>query len=177
MPTSDGAKTRLGNVTTALMDRLKAMSPNSSVGLWTFDGVSGRAEIPLAPLSEQSHSAQLIANLNNQSSSGGGHVSFTTLRLLYGDAMSKYVEGQANSILLITSGPHTDQSLDGQGLQDYVKSAFDPGRPVAINVIDIGSDSDGSTWQAVSQLTGGTYTSMPTSAAPELVNAIAAALP
>jgi hypothetical protein len=177
MPISDGAKTRLGNVTTALMDRLKAMSPNSSVGLWTFDGVSGRTEIPLAPLSEQAHSAQLISNLNSQSSSGGGHVSFTTLRMLYGDAMSKYVEGQANSILVITSGPHTDQSLDGQGLQDYIKSAFDPARPLAVNVIDIGSDSDGSTWQAVSQLTGGTFTSMPTSAAPELANAVAAALP
>ena len=135
MPTSDGAKTRLGNVTTALMDRLKAMSPNSSVGLWTFDGVSGRNEIPAAPLSDQAHASQLISNLNNQSSSGGGHVSFTTLRMLYGDAMSKYVDGQANSILLITSGPHTDQSLDGQGLQDYIKSAFDPARPVAVNVI------------------------------------------
>jgi len=131
----------------------------------------------VAPLSEQAHATQLISNLNNQSSSGGGHVSFTTLRMLYGDAMSKYVEGQPNSILVITSGPHTDQSLDGQGLQDYVKSAFDAGRPVAINVIDIGTDSDGSTWQAVSQITGGTYTGVPTSAAPELANAVAAALP
>lgn len=177
MPSTDGAKTRLGNVTAALMDRVKAMSPNSSVGLWTFDGVSGRTEIPVAPLSDQSHSTQLISNLNNQSSSGGGHVSFTTLRMLYGDAMSKYVDGQANSILVITSGPHTDQSLDGQGLQEYIKSAFDPGRPVAVNVIDIGTDSDGSTWQAVSQLTGGMFTSVPTSAAPELANAVAAALP
>ena len=56
-------------------------------------------------------------------------------------------------------------------------TAFDPARPVAVNVIDIGGDSDGSTWQAVAQLTGGTFTSMPTSAAPELANAVAAALP
>ncbi|MUL65043.1 hypothetical protein BOO86_11260 [Mycobacterium sp. CBMA 234] len=181
MPAADGSKTRLGNVTNALMDRLKTMSPNSSVGLWTFDGVSGRTEIPLAPLGDtsgsQTHAAQLTSNLNNQSSSGGGHVSFTTLRMLYPDAVSKYVDGQANSILVITAGPHTDQSLDGQGLQDYIKSAFDQSRPVAVSVIDIGSDSDSSTWQAVSQLTGGTYTNLQSTAGPDLTAAVAAALP
>ncbi|MDR3658981.1 MAG: hypothetical protein P4L86_00950, partial [Mycobacterium sp.] len=181
MPTNDGGKTRLANVTAALIDRIKTMSPTSSVGLWTFDGVSGRTEVPVGPLGDtngsQTHAAKLTSNLDNQSSSSGGHVSFTTLRMLYGDATSNYRDGQANSILLITTGPHSDQSLDGQGLQEYIKSAFDPGRPVAINVIDIGSDSDSSTWQAVSQLTGGTYTGVANSGGPELAAAVATALP
>ena len=74
---------------------------------------------------------------------------------------------------MITAGPHTDQSLDGPGLQDFVKSAVDPARPVAINVIDVGDDPDRPTWEAVSQLTGGTYQNVPASDSPDLTAAIA----
>ncbi|MGB8404057.1 MAG: hypothetical protein WCE30_08340, partial [Mycobacterium sp.] len=180
MPTDEGGKTRLANVIAGLQDRTKAMGPTSSVGLWTFDGVAGRSEIPLAPLgdstSNQSHSAQLTSNLDNQSSSNGGHVSFTTLRMLYGSAVSNYHDGQANSILVITAGPHTDQSLDGQGLQDYVKSAFDQGHPVAVNVIDLGSDPDQSAWAGVAQLTGGSYQNVPNASGHEFTSALAGVL-
>lgn len=183
MPTDEGGKTRLANVIAALSDRIKAMPPTSSVGLWTFDGVSGRSELPIAALGDagagagQSHAAQLLSNLDNQSSSGGGAVSFTTLRLLYGNAVSNYHDGQANSVLVITAGPHTDQSLDGQGLKDYIKSAFDQARPVAVNVIDLGSDPDRSTWEAVAAITGGSYQNLPTAAGPPMTSAVTAAMP
>ena len=49
---------------------------------------------------------------------------------------------RTNSVLVITAGPHTDQSLGGQGLQDFIKQSNDPAKPVAVNVIDFGSDSD-----------------------------------
>ena len=181
MPTDEGGKTRLANVLAPLSDRIKAMSPASSVGLWTFDGVAGRSEIPLAALGDangsQTHAAQLLSNLDNQSSSGGGAVSFTTLRLLYGSALSNYHEGQANSVLVITAGPHTDQSLDGQGLKDYIKSAFDQNRPVAVNVIDLGSDPDRSTWEAVAQTTGGSYQNLPSAAGLAMASALTSAMP
>ena len=80
----------------------------------------------------------LTSNLNGQVPSGGGAVSFTTLRLLYPDAVANFRQGQPNSVLVITSGPHTDQSLDGQGLQDFVRQTFNSARPVAIDVIDFG---------------------------------------
>ena len=176
----EGGKSRLAHVIAGLEDRIKTMAPTSSVGLWTFDGVAGRSEVPTAPLGDaansQSHAAQLISDLDNQFSSGGGAVSFTTLRLLYGDKVSNYVDGQTNSILVITRGPHTDQSLDGQGLQDYIKSAFDQGHPVAVNVIDFGSDPDQSTWTAVAQLTGGNYQNVPNAAGHEFTTALAGAL-
>ena len=81
-------------------------------------------------------------------------MSFTTLRLIYTDAMANYRQGQNNSILVITAGPHTDQSLDGSGLQQYIRGAFDQARPVAVNVIDFGYDSDRATWEAVAQASG-----------------------
>jgi hypothetical protein len=180
MPTDEGGKSRLANVVAALNARLQALPPNSAVGLWTFDGTEGRSEVSTGPLSDpvngQPRSAALTSTLNSQDASAGGAVSFTTLRLLYTDKMANYRQGQNNSILVITAGPHTDQSLDGAGLQQYIRGAFDQARPVAVNVIDFGNDSDRATWEAVSQASGGTYQNLASSAGSELSSAIATLL-
>jgi len=180
MPTEEGGKTRLENVATALDARLQALPPNSAVGLWTFDGTEGRSEVGIGPLADplngQPRSAALTSALNSQSASGGGAVSFTTLRLIYTDAMANYRQGQTNSIFVITTGPHSDRSLDGSGLEEYVRGAFDPAKPVAVNVIDFGSDPDRATWEAVAQASGGSYQNLATSASPELSSAIASML-
>ena len=68
--------------------------------------------------------------------------------------------------------PHTDQSLDGPGLQQYIRGTFDQGRPIAVNVIDFGNDSDRPTWEAVAQASGGSYQNLGTSAGPELTTAV-----
>jgi hypothetical protein len=180
MPTDEGGKSRLTNVVAALNARLQALPQNSAVGLWTFDGTEGRSEVstgPLVdPLNGQPRSAALTSALNAQTASGGGAVSFTTLRMIYDQAKANYRQGQNNSILLITAGPHTDQSLDGNGLQQYVRGAFDPARPVAVDVIDFGSDPDRATWEAVAQTSGGSYQNLASSASPDLTSAIATML-
>jgi hypothetical protein len=177
MATDEGGNSRLANVVAALNARLQALPPNSAAGLWTFDGTEGRSEVSTGPLSDpvngQPRSAVLTGALNSQSSSGGGAVSFTTLRLIYTDVLSNFRQGQNNSILVITAGPHTDQSLDGQGLQQYIRGAFDQARPVAVNVIDFGDDSDRATWEAVAQASGGSYQNLVSSAGPELTTAVA----
>jgi secreted protein with Ig-like and vWFA domain len=99
-------------------------------------------------------------------------VSFTTLRLVYTEAMASFRQGQTNSILVITTGPHTDQTLDGSGLQAFIREAFDRAKPVAVNVIDFGSDSDRATWEAVAQTTGGSYQNLSTSTSADLTSAI-----
>lgn len=180
MTTDEGGKSRLANVTAALTARLQALPSSSTVGLWTFDGVAGRSEVPMGPLDEQiggtPRSQVLTTNLNGQVSSGGGAVSFTTLRLMYPEAVSNFREGQPNSVLVITSGPHTDQSLDGAGLQDFIRQNFNQARPVAVNVIDFGGDPDRATWEAVAQTTGGAYQNLTSSAGPELAAALTSAL-
>ncbi len=152
------------------------MPPTAVVGLWTFDGVEGRSEVTTGPLSDpvdgKPRSAALSAALDGQTASSGGAVSFTTLKMIYDDALAKFRQGQTNSILVITAGPHTDQSLDGNGLQDYVRRTFDSAKPVAINVIDFGGDSDRATWEAVAQASGGNYQNLSTSASPDLASAI-----
>jgi hypothetical protein len=123
----------------------------------------------------QPRSAALAAVLDGLSSTRGAGKSFTTLRLVYDDALAKFRPGQPNSVLVITGGGHSDRSLDGQGLQDYVKSAVDRDRPVMINVIDVGDDPDRADWEAVVQISGGTYQSVPPDS-PALMAAIARAI-
>ncbi|MDN4518760.1 MULTISPECIES: vWA domain-containing protein [Mycolicibacterium] len=180
MPVEEGGASRLQNVIDALKARIAVLPADSGVGLWTFDGVQGRSAVSVGPLSEPVDGAPrkeaLTAALDSQSPSGGGAVSFTTLRLVYTDASTKYREGQKNSVLVITTGPHTDQSLGAAGLQDYIRGAFNRDRPVAVNVIDFGDDSDRATWESVAQITGGNYQNLGTSASPELAAAISSML-
>lgn len=172
----EGGKPRLANVTGALDNRIRALPPNSAVGLWTFNGVESRSVVPLGPLSDpvggQPRTAALSGALQGMAPSGSGAVSFTTLRIVYNDALANYRPGQANSVLVITQGPHTDQSLDAAGLQDFVRSAADPNRPIAINVIDLGDDPDRVTWEAVAQASGGSYQNVGASDSPELATAV-----
>ncbi len=175
MRTEEGGKSRLVNVVGALEDKLKSLPPTAIVGLWTFDGHEGRAEVTTGPLGDPTNgrprSAALTAALDKQYASAGGAVSFTTLRMIYEDMQANYHAGQANSILLITAGPHTDQSVDGPGLQDLIRKA-DPAKPIAVNVIDFGADPDRATWAAVAQLSGGGYQNLATSTSPDLATAI-----
>lgn len=176
MVRDEGGKSRLANVVTALTNRVGALPPNAAVGLWTFNGVEGKSAVPMGPLTEQlegqPRSSALTGTLGGLSPSGSGAVSFTTLRLVYAEALVNFRPGQANSVLVITQGPHSDQTLDGPGLVQYVKSAVDPAKPVAINVIDFGDDSDRTTWEAVAQASGGTYQNVATSDSPDLATAV-----
>ncbi|CAM4451880.1 hypothetical protein MB901379_02509 [Mycobacterium basiliense] len=176
LPTDDDGKTRLANVVAALQNRIKSLPPNAAVGLWTFDGHEGRSEVSTGPLADpvngQPRSAALLAALDKQYSSNGGAVSFTTLRMIYQDMQANFRAGQANSILVITAGPHTDQTLDGPGLQEFIRTSTDPAKPIAVNVIDFGADPDRATWEAVAQLSGGSYQNLSTSATPELATAV-----
>ncbi len=176
MTTDEGGKTRLANVIAAVRDRVGALAPNSVIGLWTFDGKEGRSEVPAGPLGDQVNgqprTAALNAALDQQYSSPGGAVSFTTLRLVYQEAVANFRAGQTNSVLVVTAGPHTDQTLDGAGLEDSIRGSLDPAKPVAVNIIDIGSDPDRATWEAVAKVSGGTYRNVGTSASPDLATAV-----
>lgn len=177
MPTDEGGRSRLANVVAALKGRLSVLPPDAGVGLWTFDGVAGRSVVGAGalddPVDGRPRADAVTAALDAQSPSGGGAVSFTTLRLVYTDASAKYRDGQQNSVLVITAGPHTDRTLGSEGLQDYIRGAFDPERPVAVNVIDFGEDADRATWESVAQITGGQYRNLSTSDTPELTATIA----
>jgi hypothetical protein len=165
----------LAPIATALNARIAALPPNATIGLTTFDSSSGTTAVALGPLGDsvdgRPRSQVLTSTLQGLTSTGGA-VSFTTLRNVYADALTNFRPGQNNSVLVITSGPHTDQSLDATGLQDLIRSSNDPARPVAVDVINVGNDPDRATWESVAQISGGTYQNVPASDSPELVAAV-----
>ncbi|MCV7192858.1 substrate-binding domain-containing protein [Mycolicibacterium brumae] len=165
----------LDAVTPALKARLAALPPGASVGLTTFDGSGSDTAVTLGPLSDdvggQPRSAALDATLDGLSTSGGGAVSFTTLRNVLAEAQTGYAPGQANSVLVITAGPHSDQSLGADGLLELVRGV-DPTTPVAINVLNVGDDPDAPTWRQVAEISGGTYQGAPSSNSPEFTAAL-----
>ncbi len=177
LPVDDGGKTRLANVIAALQDKLKSMPQNSVVGLWTFDGHEGRAEVAAGPLSDpvngQPRSAALTAALDKQYSSNGGAVSFTTLRMIYQDMLANFRAGQDE----FDTGDHRrartrTRAWTGPGCRTSSASSADTAKPVAVNIIDFGGDPDRATWEAVAQLSGGSYQNLATSASPELAAAV-----
>jgi len=163
-------------VVSALKARVAALGQSAAVGLTTFNGSEGTTQVNLGGLTDDvdgtSRKEVIIQSLGEVTPSGPGAVSFTTLRNVYGDAMANYRQGQSNSVLVITAGPHTDQSLGAQGLQDLIRSSADPARPVAVNVINVGGDPDRATWESVAQISGGTYQNVPASDSPELITAV-----
>ena len=177
MTKTEGPNTRMGNVVDDLMARIPQLPPTSVVGLWTFNGVEGRSEVVPGPLSQpvdgKLRSDDLVSTLDAQRSTSGGTVSFTTLPPVYDEAKANFQPSMENSVLFITGGPHTDKTLDGPGLEDYMRKNFDPAKPVAVNIIDFGDDDDRATWESVAQISGGSYQNLATSDSPELSAAIA----
>ncbi len=159
----------------AINARIDALPPDAAVSLTTFDAAAGTTLVNLGALSDdidgQSRRDVLTSTLGGVSQAGGA-VSFTTLRNVYADALTNFRPGQPNSVLVITSGPHTDQTLGAQGLQDLIRSSVDPARPVVVDVINVGADPDRATWEAVAAISGGTYRSVPASDSPEFAEAV-----
>jgi hypothetical protein len=176
----EGGKARLLNVTAALRDRINALPPNAAVGLWTFNRIDSATAVSTGPLADPvgpgPRSAAITGVLDTTSPTSGGGLSFTTLRAAYADAQANYRPGQANSVLVITQGPHTDQSLDGTGLADFINTTKDPQRPIAVNIISFGGDPDRPAWESVAKLSGGSFQEVGSSDSPDLLAAIARTL-
>jgi hypothetical protein len=147
-----------------------------SIGLWTFNKINSGPAVVTGPLGDpietQPRAAVITGVLDATTPTSGGGLSFTSLRAAYGDALLNYLPGQPNSVLVITQGPHTDDALDGAGLEDFIAKSQDPNRSLPINVISFGGDPDRPTWEAVTRLSGGSYQELPTSAGPDLLAAV-----
>ena len=94
MTADEGGKTRLANVTArSTPDRRRCRRTRRS-GCGRSTASAGRSEVPIGPLGDQvdgqPRSAALDGELEGQTPSTGGAVSFTTLRLLYADAHGEF---------------------------------------------------------------------------------------
>lgn len=166
----------LADVTAALSNRLRGLGPASAVGLWTYDGKEGATQVRTGGSADDvqgvPRTQSIIDTLSGLPATSNGAVAFTTLRNVYAEAVNAFRPDQVNSVLIIAGHSHTDQTLDGAGLIDTINRQKDPARPVRINVIDFGDDSDQPTWRTLAETTGGAYQNLSASNTPELAAAI-----
>ena len=157
-------------------DKIKALPPTAILGLWTFDGHEGRSEVATGPLGDpvngQPRSAALTAALDKQYSSprrcGVVHHAAHDL-----PGYADQLPCRPNEFDLADHLRAAHRPVSGwAGLQNFIRHSADPAKPIAVNVIDFGADPDRATWEAVAQLSGGTYQNLSTSASPDLAAAI-----
>ena len=101
-----------------------------------------------------------------------GSLDVEVLQALHGRAPSLATgvkRAKPETIVFTVQG---DGDMVNEGLQEVIKQSADPAKPVAVNVIDFGSDSDRATWEAVAKLSGGSYQNLATSASPDLATAV-----
>ncbi|MFI9508377.1 VWA domain-containing protein [Nocardia sp. NPDC052566] len=167
MANTDGSTTRLANVLGALRSTMNVMPPDFGLGVWTFgkniDGTTPyKVQTPTAPLTNTQRTAVSTALNGVRASEIRADQAYPTLLAAYRSAVTNYVNGRTNSVLLITDGPEDDSTVTGAKLLTDLAAAADPARPVRVDVIVIGGAGT-ETLQTAAQRTRGAYTRLATS--------------
>lgn len=181
MGAGEGATSRLTNTTAALAAQVSRSPDASSLGLWEYstnlDGTRPYTTVvATGPLSaggfiEGSRRQALGARLA-KAVPAAGTATYTSLEAAYKSAVAGYTPGRTNSVLLLTDGANDDGSLTRADLLASLAAAGDPSKPVRIDVVTIGQNSDLNTLQAVADRTGGSLEKVPSSDGPALATAI-----
>lgn len=175
MGTSEGSATRLQNSVRALGEQFQRVPDSTELGLWSFsedldDSLPYRVDVPTGPMAAQVAAASRRDALNSGAvalTPESASYSAQSLLAAYRDAVAGFVPGRVNSVVLITDGPNDDPSLSTQDLLTDLNSASDAERPVAVNVVMIGDNTDATAFTDISARTGGTATTVPTSDSPD----------
>lgn len=178
MTQTDGDGTRLSNVTDALSEQLATSPDDSEVGLWLYSrGLDGsrpyRVAVATGPLSQ---TRDRIDSALDAIRAGTATSTYPSVITAYDTAVSEYVPGRTNSILLVTDGPNDDYSLTSAEFLRAIAAASDSARPVRVDVIAVGENSDAATLRRLADQTGGTMITVPDSSGPELQQSLTTVL-
>ncbi|WP_254699204.1 substrate-binding domain-containing protein [Rhodococcus sp. SGAir0479] len=170
---ADGAGTRLSNTVDALAARLAALPDRSHVGLWVYSrGLDGskpyQVKVPTGPLTDSDRRQRLESALTSLRPATATST-YASLIAAHDSAVDGFVDGRPNSVLLITDGPNDDTSTTARQLTDALAGAA---HPVRVDVLSIAENSDQVTLQATADRTGGTLVAVPSTAAPDLGDAL-----
>ncbi|MGL4305918.1 MAG: substrate-binding domain-containing protein [Mycobacteriaceae bacterium] len=186
MGSTEGSVTRLSAVATALAKRITEMPQYSNIGLWVYsqnlDGTKPyRISVPLGPLTStefrQGTRAAAISAALLGLKPATSTATFASILAAYKTAVSNYVSGLNNSVLLITDGPNDDTAITDSSLLSQIQKSTDPSRPVHIDIISIGSNTDRATFQELTAQTRGTLLEIPRTSDKQLADGLAAYLP
>lgn len=174
MGTVEGDDTRLAHLAAALDQHVDRSPDASNLALWVFaDDLDGttpyRTTVARGALTAD-HRTALTTALSGTRTTDGSAV-YRSLAAAYVDAVRNFTPGQPNSVLLITDSANDDDTTR-QRILDLVTAAGDPDRPVRIDVVTLGDDTDRNTLQTLADRTGGALVSVTTTDGPELAPAL-----
>ncbi|WP_231383921.1 substrate-binding domain-containing protein [Rhodococcus sp. 114MFTsu3.1] len=176
MDTAEGSETRLQNTVAALDRQFDSVVDTTELGLWIYskdlDGTRAfRTLVPTGPVEEVLGSETRRERLLAEAAAvrpATATSTYESVLAVYLDALSTYVPGKPNSVVLITDGPNDDPTISASRFLEMVSDLIDPERPVAVDVVAIGTNPDSSTLQSVSDATGGSFNTVASSDGEEL---------
>ncbi|QII03413.1 VWA domain-containing protein [Rhodococcoides fascians A21d2] len=177
MGTAEGGATRLQNTVRALGEQFERVPDATELGLWSFsenlnNSLPFRVDVPTGPMTVPVGTTPRRAALDSTAAAltpATGSFTYASVLVAYVDAVAGYVPGRVNSVVLITDGPD-DSSLSTEELLTDLTAAADPARPVAVNIVRIGDNSDASPFDDIAARTGGTVEAVSTSDSPDLID-------
>ena len=152
----------LVGVVDALHRYVNGAGDSSGFGLWTYSkGLDGpkpyRIDVPLGPLNRNAANTALTAVRSTPTKTDQA---YPTLIDAYRAAVTGFVAGRTNSVLLVTDGPDDDSTVNGQQLLDAIAAATDPTKPVRVNIVALGAEPP-QTLRTLAERTGGSVTTGP----------------
>ncbi|TJZ78599.1 VWA domain-containing protein [Rhodococcus oryzae] len=184
MSNVEGDGTRLTNTTAALTEQLNRTPDSTDLGLWIYsknlDGAKAyKVAVPTGSLTDTVGTGtrrQAIDTALHSLTPATATSTYSATLAAYADAVRGYGADRPNSVLLITDGPNDDTSITARQLLASIRETTVDGKPVRIDVITIGENSDADTLRALAEQTGGSMTAVGSSQGPELRAAIGQAL-
>jgi len=176
MDTAEGERTRLQNTTDALVQQFGSVVDSSQLGLWVYSsdldaGRAFRTVVPAGPVDETlptgTRREQLIAAASTLQPEAATST-YESMLAAYASAVDGFVAGRPNSVLLVTDGPDDDALATSDRFIEALTASTDQNRPVSIDVVSIGENPDIETLQSMADITGGSLTTVGSSAGPEL---------
>lgn len=160
-------QSRMDVTKASLIQALTQFTPNDEIGLWEFattlDGSKDyRKLMPTRRLGDTAkggatHREALAAAFAAlQPVPNGATGLYDTTLASYKEALSTYVKGKFNALVILTDGSNQDpRSISRSALIDQLKTLADPERPVPIIAIAVGPDADREEVADIAEVTGG----------------------
>ncbi|WP_411082456.1 substrate-binding and VWA domain-containing protein [Streptomyces sp. cmx-18-6] len=166
-PVPGRAQSRMDVTKESLIQALSQFTPDDEIGLWEFattlDGEKDYRELmPTRRLGDpaqggSTHREKLTAAFAGlQPVPGGATGLYDTMLASYKEALSTYVKGKFNALVILTDGSNQDErSISRGALLAELKELVDPERPVPVIVIAVGPDADRTEVAEIARITGG----------------------
>ncbi|MFJ6573577.1 substrate-binding and VWA domain-containing protein [Streptomyces sp. NPDC091292] len=162
----DRGQSRMEVTKASLLQALATFTSNDEIGLWEFstllDGDRDYRElVPTARLGDREGGGTQRERLSAafgalQPVPGGATGLYDTTLAAYKKAVSSFVNGKFNALVVLTDGVNQDPgSISRSSLIKKLTELADPERPVPLIAIAVGPESDKKEVQQIAEATGG----------------------